>query len=190
MDVINLIGGLLYQWDTGRKVKIVPRDGITVDEVHISNGLQDALIVEPYVEEGEIYANIPNILLQAKRDVSVYVVMYNESGEQTVCSRPLVVNGREKPADYVYTEVELKNYEALEKRITVLEDGGGAADAVKYTEQELTDEQRAQAREFQSTLPQGERLGGQSVPLYTATFQSTLPQGERPRHSASKWRRW
>ena len=146
MDVINLIGGLLYQWDTGRKVKIVPRDGITVDEVQFSNGLQDALVVEPYTEEGEIYANIPNILLQAKRDVSVYVVMYNESGEQTVCSRPLVVNGREKPADYVYTETEVKSYETLEKRITALEDGGGAADAVKYTEQELTDEQRATAR--------------------------------------------
>lgn len=52
MDVINLIGGLLYQWDTGRKVKIVPRDGITVDEVQFSNGLQDALVVEPYTEEG------------------------------------------------------------------------------------------------------------------------------------------
>ena len=36
----------------------------------------------------------------------------------------LDVEAREKPSDYVYTETEIKNYDALEKRIKALEENG------------------------------------------------------------------
>lgn len=149
MDTISLIGSLLYQWDTGRKVKIASPNCINVDEVHFTNDMQDALVVEPKSADNVYYAEIPNILLQDKRRIKVYVVTRTETGEQTVCCRGLTVNPRQKPADYIYTETELKRWESLDERIKALEEGGvgGSADAVLYTEQELTEEQKAVARE-------------------------------------------
>lgn len=117
MDTINIIGGLLYQWDTDRKVKIIPPNNISVDEVHFTNDLQDALVVEPKSADNVLYADIPNILLREKRNIKVYVVMHTENGERTVCSRGLTVNPRQKPADYIYTETEVKSYEKLDQRI-------------------------------------------------------------------------
>lgn len=127
MDMINLIGGLLYQWDTDRKVRIVPREGMTVNEVHFSHPCDaNALPVEPYTEDGEIRADIPNILLQKSKDIVAYVVMHTDNGERTVCSKRLPVMARAKPSDYVYTETEVKRYETLEKRVAVLEKTGAA----------------------------------------------------------------
>lgn len=122
MDTISLIGGLLYQWDTGRKVKIESPSCINVDEVHFTNDMQDALVVEPKSADNVYYAEIPNILLQEKRNIKVYVVMHTENGERTVCSRGLTVNSRQKPADYIYTETEVKSYKKLDQRIKALEE--------------------------------------------------------------------
>lgn len=141
MDIINLIGGLLYQWDTGRKVKIESPSCINVDEVHFTNDMQDALVVEPKSADNVYYAEIPNILLQEKRNIKVYVVMHTENGERTVCSRGLTVNSRQKPADYIYTETEVKSYEKLDQRIKALEET-----AVLTAPQNLTDNEKVQAR--------------------------------------------
>ena len=141
MDIINLIGGLLYQWDTGGKVKIESPSCINVDEVHFTNDMQDALVVEPKSADNVYYAEIPNILLQEKRNIKVYVVMHTENGERTVCSRGLTVNSRQKPADYIYTETEVKSYEKLDQRIKALEET-----AVLTAPQNLTDNEKVQTR--------------------------------------------
>ena len=141
MDTINIIGGLLYQWDTDRKVKIIPPNSISVDEVHFTNDLQDALVVEPKSADNVLYADIPNILLQEKRNIKVYVVMHTENGERTVCSRGLTVNSRQKPADYIYTETEVKSYEKLDQRIKALEET-----AALTAPQNLTDNEKVQTR--------------------------------------------
>lgn len=141
MDTISLIGSLLYQWDTGRKVKIASPNCINVDEVHFTNDMQDALVVEPKSADNVYYAEIPNILLQDKRNIKVYVVMHTENGERTVCSRGLTVNSRQKPADYIYTETEVKSYEKLDQRIKALEET-----AALTAPQNLTDNEKVQTR--------------------------------------------
>lgn len=118
--MIEVLDGLLYQWDTGRKVQLNMNG---VSEVHFSNFATDnALIVAPYEKDGAIIADIPNILLQKAYTIDVYVMQ----GEQTVYKHKLPVNARPKPSDYVYTETEVQNYRALESRLAALEAGGGS----------------------------------------------------------------
>lgn len=107
MEKISLIGGHLYQWDTGRKIKVCPCKDVSVDEVHFSN-MRDtvALRVDPVEEDGEYIASIPNILLQKPKSLNVYIVMVSEDGERTTCSKTFSVRPRERPEDYVYTETE------------------------------------------------------------------------------------
>lgn len=118
----------LWQWDLGRKVRVVPSEGITVDEVHFGNVFSgEALVVEPKVDEttGDIVANVPNILATQFFSINVYAVMLIPDGKITTERVILDVTAREKPSDYVYTETEIKNYDALEKRIKALEENGG-----------------------------------------------------------------
>ena len=42
---------------------------------------------------------------------------------------------------------------------------------------------RQQGRQFQSTLPRGERLAFVLFMVYRALFQSTLPRGERQKNA-------
>lgn len=118
----------LYQWDVNRRVVV----NCDCQEVHFSNSLDgEALVVETYTEDGTRYANIPNILLQSALPLNVYA--YVCGGERyTQRAALLEVNPRSKPADYVYTETEVKNYEALEARIKKLEEnaGGGTVKSV------------------------------------------------------------
>lgn len=120
--MIEVLDGLLYQWDSGRKVQL---NMSGVSEVHFSNFATDnALIVAPYEKDGAIIADIPNILLQKAYTIDIYLVQ----GEQTVYKHKLPVNARPKPSDYVYTETEVQSYRALETRLAALEAGGGVSD--------------------------------------------------------------
>lgn len=110
----------LFQWDLNRKIKIIGQE--EVDEVHFSHiGDEEALVVKPIKENNILIVNIPNILLQEHKNIFVYLVSKNKTLKGTF----FTVGRREKPADYVYTETEIKNYDALEKRIKVLEENGG-----------------------------------------------------------------
>ena len=116
----------LWQWDTGRQIKITLEENAIVDEVHFSNAYsKDALVVKPQVnEQGNIVADIPNILLWQVFPINVYVVMDFPNGKGTICEEQLKINPRKKPSDYVYTETEILNYLDLEKRIKALEENG------------------------------------------------------------------
>lgn len=116
----------LWQWDTGRQIKITPKENAIVDEVHFSNAYsKDALVVNPQVnEQGSIVADIPNILLWQVFPINVYVVMDFPNGKGTIYEEQLKINSRKKPSDYIYTETEVRNYEALEERIKTLEENG------------------------------------------------------------------
>lgn len=117
----------LYQWDTGRKIKLTD-ESLTIDEVHFSNIFYtEALIVEPKSNT----ADIPNILLQYSVEIAIYAVVHNVDGEQTIYEERLSVRKRAKPSDYVYTETEIKNWDALEERIKKLEDTKISDDTLK-----------------------------------------------------------
>lgn len=134
IEIIKSLEGRneLWQWDTGRQIKITPGENAIVDEIHFSNAYsKDALVVKPQVnEQGNIVADIPNILLWQVFPINVYVVMEFPNGKGTIYEEQLKIKPRKKPSDYVYTETEILNYLDLEKRIKALEEsctGGGIA---------------------------------------------------------------
>lgn len=113
-----------HQWDVNQRLII---DDPLITEVHFANTpAGEALVVEVYEEGGKRYANVPNILLQNAWTMRVYGCC-----EDCVRRRAVFqVVGREKPADYVYTETEVRSYEALADRIKALEeDDGPSVDA-------------------------------------------------------------
>lgn len=106
----------LYQWDLNQKVIVVDND--SVNEVHFVNEGQNdnALIVEVKEDSKARYAEIPNILLQSGDNILAYEHC-EDNGEYTFRKYLLEVIRRPKPADYVYTETEIKSYEALQANL-------------------------------------------------------------------------
>ena len=109
MELFKIADGreFFYQWDLDRKILVFDPD---ITEVHFCNGTSDCSLVVK-VEDGA--ANVPNVLLQIARNIRIFAVMEN----RTCAERIFMVKPRTKPADYVYTETEVKRYEDLEKLI-------------------------------------------------------------------------
>lgn len=121
--MIELIGDKLWQWDTGRQVRVTS----DANEVHFGCCIgNDALIVA--VVDG--VADIPNILLQRSLDIKAWCVVCSDTCARTIHEVVLDVNSRNKPSDYVYTETEVKRYETLEKRVEELEKGGATDEKI------------------------------------------------------------
>ena len=127
--MIELLNGALTQWDLNRYVKVTVNDSDKTYEVHCY-GENDtvALNVKTEREGNVILAPIPNILLQNNKKIVVCVVEISGDTHRTVEISTLYICCRVKPEDYVYTETEIKSYEALEKRIEALEESGGVSD--------------------------------------------------------------
>lgn len=97
-----------FQWDSEQRL-IVNSDIIT--EVHYCNRTDDcSLITAVYEENGVKYSNVPNVLLQTDWPIHIYAVDEN----YTVYEDVFKVCRRSKPADYIYTETEVKDWETLE----------------------------------------------------------------------------
>lgn len=100
-----------FQWDLNQRL-VINSDSIT--EVHYSNRTSEcSLITEVYEENGVKYSNIPNILLQTDCRIHIYAV----DADHTVYEKTYKVHSRSKPADYVYTETEIKSWENLENYV-------------------------------------------------------------------------
>ena len=109
-----------WQWDLDRKL-IVGDD--VCGEVHFCNGTYEcSLVCNVYEQDGLRLVNVPNILLQTDRPISVYAYVKNTDGGYTKRSVLFSVRTRTQPADYVYTETQVKNWADLERRIKALED--------------------------------------------------------------------
>lgn len=111
------------QWDLNRKIIV---EDPTISEVHFCNKTDNcSLVVEVYEKDGLRLANVPNILLQNNWDIRVY----GYCGEcYTKQYARFKVVGRTKPADYVYTETEIKSWETIAQRCEeVLEEAEAAA---------------------------------------------------------------
>ena len=126
-----------YQWDINQKL-IVADDSIT--EVHFSNRSNNLSLVCDIQNEGDLrVVSVPNVLLQTNLPIIVYA--YRK--DHTEVSETFKVIEKDKPEDYIYTPDEVKTWEELSNRITELEQ----SESVLYTAQELTEEQKAQARQ-------------------------------------------
>lgn len=101
--MIQLVGGPLYQWETGREVAVIPA-AEAVQEIHFANTGDSYAI--PVVIDGT-KAKIPDKLLQTGRALVAYEVRIVGNDEQTVYSKTFPVKYRQKPKDYIYSEAEL-----------------------------------------------------------------------------------
>lgn len=152
----------LWQWDSGQRLIVPHGSGC---EVHYKNPGEDmALVVNTYELDGQTVADIPNILLQRAGELTAYVYVCMDDA-CTIDKTVHHILPRPKPADYVYTETEIKTYTALEARLDEIEANGVSDEQVEkavtqYLEenpidtglvrydgpQELTEEEKAQAR--------------------------------------------
>lgn len=100
-----------YQWDLDRKLIV---DDETIKQVHFCNKKDDcSLVCDVYTEGAQRLVNVPNIILQDDWRINVY----GYDGQHTKHSESFDVKSRSKPADYIYTETEVKSFEALEQKV-------------------------------------------------------------------------
>lgn len=129
--MISVIDGELYQWDTGRQVKVTSKKNYTIEEVHFCNeDSESALVCEATVEGSVATAFIPNILLQSDKELIVYAVVTTDDDRRTVERNTFRVFERKRPDDYVYTETEVFSYKALEDRVKKLEESPIDSEAI------------------------------------------------------------
>lgn len=118
-----------YQWDLNRK--LIVKDA-SITEVHFCNKLGDcALVCEVYTEGAFRVVDVPNILLQTVWRIRAYGYTDNHTEYETYFD----VKPRTKPADYIYTETEVKRYENFEERLAALE--GKEVDLTGYATEEF-----------------------------------------------------
>lgn len=105
-----------YQWDTDRKLIV---SDPTITEVHFCNRTDEcSLVCETYAEGGSVVVDVPNILLQTSWRIRAYAYDSNYTKHEQCFD----VIQRTKPADYVYTETEVLNYNTLLERINQVDE--------------------------------------------------------------------
>jgi hypothetical protein len=123
-----------YQWDIDRKLIV---EDATINEVHFCNRTDEcSLICEVYDLDGLRVADVPNILLQDNWRINVYAYDTN----YTKHSEVFEVVKRSKPADYIYTETEIKNYDDLAARVDEIEKNGISDEAVEQAVEKYLEE--------------------------------------------------
>ena len=143
--------GALWQWDTGRRVKIV--GGADVKQIHYQKRCFGHSVDVDVGDDGT--AIIPDELLQDYHTLTAYAYVTDDKGGYTKVQQDFAVYKRPKPSDYVYTPTERAGFDKLRDEIGDLADLTTAAkdtlvaainEAVLYTPQTLTDAQKKQAR--------------------------------------------
>ena len=100
-----------FQWDANQRLIV---NDPSISEVHFYNGTEDnALVCEVYEENNRRVVNVPNILLQDSWVIHAYAYL----NDYTKVEERFKVIARAKPANYVYTETEVLNYNTLADRI-------------------------------------------------------------------------
>ena len=150
----------LWQWDLNQQLTVA---GDCTEVHYLDRGTPSTLTVE--VKDGK--ADIPNILLQKAGRLVVYAYIIDEQDHHTKICETFGILARPKPNDYVYTETEVKTWSDLQAQIGNLADlatdekgslvaaineaaqsggGEGTKNVVLYIKQDLSDEQKNQAR--------------------------------------------
>lgn len=110
--------GALWQWDTGRRVKITDGDG--VKQVHYQNKCFGRSVDVDVGADGT--AIIPDELLQDYHTLTAYAYVTDDAGGYTKVQQDFAVYKRAKPADYVYTPTEHAGFDRLRDDIGDLAD--------------------------------------------------------------------
>lgn len=110
--------GALWQWDTGRRVKIT--DGADVKQIHYQNRCFGCSVDVDVGADGT--AIIPDELLQDYHTLTAYAYVTDDTGAYTMVQQDFAVYKRAKPADYVYTPTEHAGFDRLQRQIGNLSD--------------------------------------------------------------------
>lgn len=105
--------GSLWQWDTGRRVKITDGDG--VKQVHYQNRCFGRSMDVDVDTDGT--AIIPDELLQDWHPLTAYAYVTDDAGGYTKVQQDFAVHRRARPADYVYTPTEHAGFDRLRAEI-------------------------------------------------------------------------
>ena len=116
-----------YQWDLNRKL-IIENPEIIELHYHVSNK-EASLVCAVREENGLFLADVPNILLQKSGNIRVY----GYCADYTIVAKQFEVKPRIKPSDYIYTETEVKTWEALDEKIVEL------SQTIEELDQELSE---------------------------------------------------
>lgn len=109
----------IYQWSTNVPVYVDSASTVQFAQV----GSSETMNVEPQASGEAFVATIPNVLLQEAKDIFIY------QGEE---SERVSIIYRAKPDDYVYTETEVKDYDALAARLDELQEQVDSIDVDPY----------------------------------------------------------
>lgn len=110
--------GALWQWDTGRRVKITDGDG--VKQVHYQNKCFGRSVDVDVGDDGT--AIIPDELLQDWHPLTAYAYVTDDAGGYTKVQVDFAVHKRARPSDYVYTPTEHAGFDRLRAEIGDLAD--------------------------------------------------------------------
>lgn len=108
--------GTLWQWDTGRRLRV----GSGVDQVHYQNkGFGLSVDVNVGTDGTAI---IPDELLQDCHTLTAYAYVTDDTGAYTMVQRDFAVHKRAKPAGYVYTPTDQMTLQTIQRQIGDLAD--------------------------------------------------------------------
>lgn len=110
--------GALWQWDTGRRVKIT--DGSSVEQIHYQNRALGCSVDVDVGTDGT--AIIPDELLQDCHTLTAYAYVTDDTGAYTMVQQDFVVHKRAKPAGYVYTPTDQMTLQTIQRQIGDLAD--------------------------------------------------------------------
>lgn len=110
--------GALWQWDTGRRVKITDGDG--VKQVHYQNKYFGRSVDVDVGDDGT--AIIPDELLQDWHPLTAYAYVTDDAGAYTMVQQDFAVHKRAKPAGYVYTPTDQMTLQTIQRQIGDLAD--------------------------------------------------------------------
>lgn len=110
--------GALWQWDTGRRVKITDGDG--VKQVHYQNKCFGRSMDVDVGDDGT--AIIPDELLQDWHTLTAYAYVTDDAGAYTMVQQDFIVHKRAKPAGYVYTPTDQMTLQTIQRQIGDLSD--------------------------------------------------------------------
>lgn len=111
-----------YQYDLNQK--LICDECAVGEEIHFSNHFfAKAAVCVTYDLDGQVVVDVPNAYLLSHGELTAYRVCCDGNQTSTADCCTFNVVARKKPSDYVYTETEVKSYEALEARIEHLENG-------------------------------------------------------------------
>ena len=125
------------QWD--KDVKITADDLKVGDKVHFHNGTtKEAQVLTAYSDGEKVVVEVPNDFLTKSFPIKVYRYIESVDGSYTKEKRIFEVECRPKPADYVYTQTEVFNFNDLKKEIEdIMGDVSSALDELHNYAQSL-----------------------------------------------------